>query len=265
MDSLNSSYVDLKYYDIENNDIILNIRPDGPDSSVYNDLESNMSEKLEKPENPKESEKPEEFKESEKFEKPEKFEKFKDLESNELKMLSLRDIEIKYMEGRKVKTDVKSDVEMKDVVRTEHKNDEEKKRPDLRKFISFITAVIIITISIICIYVFVNIKLISMKDECYDNLVDERVVAKLYEKDDWYVFRYRGYDCPAPKNDELKKFSNGSSIFVYISDNLEHCSLDKEKGGCSKGIGLFNGLLTTISMIIIFLIMKNYRNYCNYR
>lgn len=132
------------------------------------------------------------------------------------------------------------------------------KKEGRKKLIKTVNNIILITalVVVVCIYVFVNMKLVGTRDSCRRNISNSLVYAKLVEKNDWYVFRYKGHECVAPPDFSLAGKESNTSIPVYFSDNYKHCSLSKPSDTkCEWAIYLFNflypifGIMLTLSIV----------------
>lgn len=120
---------------------------------------------------------------------------------------------------------------------------------DQRETCSRFWARVATPIAIIIIYVFVNIKLVSDRDECERNEADNKVLATLITKGNWYIFRYKTLECPAPQVNFLVGRPSGTIVPIFVSSNLQHCSYpNPADNNCSHPLVAFNMLYTVFGM-----------------
>lgn len=117
--------------------------------------------------------------------------------------------------------------------------------------------IIIATIgSIVFIYTYVNIILSDERDECNMNSANKKQAVEIFKKDVWYVFRFNGHECSAPADESLIGTTNGTTMIVYVSDNLKHCALKKESiSECDNDYVLFNILYSIFGMVITVILV----------
>lgn len=127
---------------------------------------------------------------------------------------------------------------------------------EIFKFIGIFVSIVISIAIIVCIYIFVLRKLISDENKCYEKVADNKVLAEILKKDNWYVFQYNNHNCSAPKDNSLSGKKSGTYMYVYFSDDLKHCSLSKEDGDeCTHKIFLFTLFFSIFGIAIIFYLM----------
>lgn len=117
---------------------------------------------------------------------------------------------------------------------------------------------VIATIAIIIYtYVFVNIRIIKIKNDYKNNLSNNRVIATLIKKDDWYVFRYDEYECVAPYDESLIGKKNGTQFLIYFSTNHKKCSLNEEENrdNSIEKFAFFNAFYTVFGIAVTATIM----------
>jgi hypothetical protein len=111
-------------------------------------------------------------------------------------------------------------------------------------------------VAMILIYVFVNIALVRKRDECSRNKANDKVIATLITKDNWYVFRYKTLECAAPQDQTLAGKANGTTIPIFVSSNLKNCAYpDYDDTDCKCKITGFNVVFSIFGLGVVGAVM----------